>query len=297
MASVTVLIAARNAERTLAETLESLANQTFRDFGVVLVNDASTDSTVDIAHRFRSRLNVEILSPERHLGISGAANAGLRIIESRYVARIDADDIAMPTRLEKQVAFLEANPGIDALGTAMELFYEQPGRESRVLIKPEDDASIKTALVQYCAVSNGSAMFRKSFFDDVGTYDTRLAAAEDYDVWCRGALLGKRYANLPESLTRYRQHDASTSAQKYQLQQELDLQVKRKYIGALLGGESSGNLAEFFSLLTRFTNREIAEVVVRQSMQLLFKLSRKVPNEALFSSIVADCLRRHLSPA
>src|ERR1700744_5386322 len=135
MKAATVLIPARNAEQTLAETLESLVNQTFRDFDVVLVDDASTDRTAEIAQSFQSRLEIRILSPGTHLGAAGAANFGLRAIESTYIARIDADDIAMPTRLEKQVLFLEANPHVDVLGTGMELFSEQPGSEIRLSIK------------------------------------------------------------------------------------------------------------------------------------------------------------------
>ncbi|WP_233827718.1 glycosyltransferase family 2 protein [Paraburkholderia sp. ZP32-5] len=293
MKAATVLIPARNAEQTLAETLESLVRQTFRDFDVVLVDDASTDRTVDIARSFQARLNIRILSPDAHLGVAGAANFGLRVIESAYIARIDADDIAMPTRLEKQFAFLEANPDVDVLGTGMELFYGQPGNKVRTSIKPEDDASIKTALVQICSLSNGSAMFRNSFFRDIGTYDTRLAVAEDYDLWCRGALLGKRYANLPEPLTRYRQR-GTVDVQKLQLERELDLLVKRKYLKALLGGESPHYLAEFFSLMTEFVSRDIAFRVVQQSTPLLFKLSRKVPNETMFGNIVVECLSRHL---
>ncbi|WP_233829205.1 glycosyltransferase family 2 protein [Paraburkholderia sp. ZP32-5] len=294
MAAVTVLIPARNAEQTLAETLQSLVNQTFKDFEVVLVDDASTDRTAEIAQSFQSRLEIRILSPGTHLGAAGAANFGLRVIESAYIARIDADDIAMPTRLEKQVSFLEANPHVDVLGTGMELFSEQSGGEVRLSIKPEDDASIKTALIQICSLSNGSAMFRKSFFYDVGVYDARLVVAEDYDLWCRGALLGKRYANLAEPLTRYRQHPISISIQKLQQQRELDLLVKRKYLTALLDGAPPAHLAEFFSLMTEFNSREIALRVVQQSTPLLFKLSRKMPNEPLFGTIVIECLGRHL---
>ncbi len=297
MAVATVLIPAYNAEHTLAETLESLASQTFDDFNVVVVDDASTDRTVEIARSFQSRLAIEVLSPGARQGVAGAANFGLRAIESAYIARIDADDIAMPTRLEKQFSYLQANPDVDVLGTAMELFYEQPGTEIRTSIKPADDASIKTALIQICSVSNGSAMFRNSFFKDVGLYDTRLTVAEDYDLWCRGALHGKRYANLTESLTRYRQRSTPPSLEKMHLQRELDLQVKRKFLKALLGGESPLNLAEFFSLQTEFSSREIAVRVVQQSMPLLFKLSRRLPHEGVFNKIVNECLGRHLQEA
>jgi hypothetical protein len=190
---------------------------------------------------------------------------------------------------------LEANPDIDVCGTWMEMFYDDPTREVRILVKPLEDAQIKTALIQYCSLSHGSSTFRKTYFDDIGHFDVRFDFAEDYDLWCRGALLGKRYANLPEALSRYRQHDQQVGQQKLQLQYERDMAVKRKYLSALLGGESSGNLAEFFSKRTQFINRETALMVIQQSLPMLFKLSRKVTDEKTFSDIVAECMGRHLA--
>lgn len=295
MPKVTVLIAARNAESTLAETLVSLEAQTFSDFEVLLVNDASSDRTESLARDFGSRLRMRILNLDQNAGVAGALNQGLVATERPYLARIDADDVALPTRLEKQVAFLDAHPDVDVCGTWMEMFYETPGTPEKTLAKPLDDAAIKTALLQYCSLSHGSAMFRKSFFDDIGCFDTRLDYAEDYDLWCRGALLGKRYANLPEALTRYRQHGAQVGKQKRQLQYERDLLIKRKYISALLGGESSGYLAEFFSLLTSFVNRETSVMVLQQSIPLLFKLGQKITDEKLYQEMVSGCIGRHLA--
>lgn len=294
MTNMTVLIPARNSQTTLAETLESLARQTFKDFDVLLVNDASTDSTVDIAHGFDSRLKLSVLTLPENAGVAGALNQGLSQISSKYIARIDADDIALPSRLEKQFYFLEAHPELDVCSTWMEMFYDSPGRANQILRKPAHDAAIKTALVQYCSMSHGASMFRKSFFDDIGVFDMRLDFAEDYDLWCRGALLGKCYANLPEALTKYRQHDAQVGQQKRQLQYERDLLVKRKYISALLGGESPGNLAEFFSLLTSFSSKEIAIRVIEQSFPLLLRLGRKVYDEKIYTDIVSGCMGRHL---
>ena len=294
MTDVTVLMPARNAQETLAETLQSLAAQTFKDFTLLLVNDASTDRTLEIVDAFRPRLAIEVLSLAENAGVAGALNQGLARIAGPYIARVDADDIVLPTRLEKQFAFLESHPAIDACSTWMEIFYDGGGQASHVVPKPAEDAAIKTALVQYCAMSHPATMFRKSFFDDVGVFDTRLDFAEDYDLWCRGALLGKRYANLEEVLTRYRQHAGQVGRQKRELQYQRDLQVKRKYISALLGGESSGYLAEFFHLLAQFSSREVAVEVIAQSMPLLLRLGQRVLDPQLYGEIVAQCMRRHL---
>jgi hypothetical protein len=81
----------------------------------------------------------------------------------------------------------------------------------------------------------------------VGGYDVRYDYAEDYELWCRGALLGKRYANLPEALTRYRVHGGQVSQQKLALQRERDMLVRRRYLQGLLAGSGSAYLAEFFA--------------------------------------------------
>lgn len=294
MPAITVLIPARNAEATLAETLESLVAQTWRDFDVLLVDDASTDNTRAVADSFASRLAVRVLALTVNAGVAGALNQGLAQIGSPYVARIDADDLALPTRLAQQHDYLQAHPPIDVCSTALELFYPAGGQASQFLTKPAGDAAIKTALVQYCALSHPACLLRRRFFDDVGMFDTAMDFAEDYDLWCRGALLGKRYANLPEPLTRYRQHAGQVGQQKRQLQYERDLQVKRRYIAGLLGEESAGYLPEFFHLLSAFASREVAVQVISQSMPLLLRLGRRVGDTALYDSIVAQCMARHL---
>ena len=151
MNDVTVLMPARNAQETLGETLQSLAAQTFKQFTLLLVNDASTDRTLEIVDGFRPRLNIEVLSLAENAGVAGALNQGLARIAGKYIARVDADDIILPTRLEKQFAFLESNSDVDACSTWMEIFYDG-GQPSHVVPKPAEDAAIKTALVQYCAM-------------------------------------------------------------------------------------------------------------------------------------------------
>lgn len=293
MKPITVLIPVHNAERTLAETLDTLVAQTYKHFEVLIVDDASHDRSAEIALSYQDRLDLRVHTLEKNAGVAGALNAGLAVNTSPYIARIDGDDLMAPTRLEKQFDFLEANPRIDVCSSWMEMFYED-GRPDFLLAKPPEDAAIKTALVQYCSMTHGASLFRKSFFDDIGVFDTRLDFAEDYDLWCRGALLGKCYANLPEPLTRYRQHGGQVGQTKRQLQYERDMVIKRKYISALLDGEPCGHLPEFFSLLTIFTSVEIATTVIQESVPLLFRLSRKVADEGTLAHIVSTSIGRHL---
>jgi glycosyltransferase involved in cell wall biosynthesis len=294
MRDITVLIPVHNAEKTIAETLDSLEMQTYHNFEILIVNDASNDNTAEIIHQYQSRLPLEVLTLSKNLGVAGALNAGISNISTPYIARIDADDIALPTRLEMQIDYLNANQNIDVCSTWMEVFSEQAEYKTHVLAKPLVDAVIKTSMLQYCSLSHPSTMIRGNFFKDVGVFNESLDFAEDYDLWCRGALLGKCYSNLPDVLTRYRKHDGQVSIQKRQLQYERDLIIKRKYISALLGGESAGYLAEFFSLLSQFINKEIALSVIEQSTPLLFKLEKKVHDEKTYHEMVANSIKRHM---
>ncbi|MRW92826.1 glycosyltransferase [Duganella sp. FT80W] len=295
MAQVTVLIPAHNAAPTLAQTLDSLTQQHFRDFAVLVVDDASADDTAAIARSYADRLQLDVLTLARNAGVAGALNAGLARIDTPYIARLDADDLAMPQRLAAQVAFLEAQPEIDVCGTALELFDDVPGHGTKLALKPAGDATIKTSLIQGNCMAHPSMLMRRSFFDDVGHYDPRFDYAEDYELWCRGALLGKRYENLAEPLTRYRVHAGQVSQQKRQLQIERDIQIRRRYLTGLLGGAAVGNLPEFLSPMIVFTSRDIGLSVTQQALPLLFKLGNLVPDPAMFHAIVASSIARHLA--
>ena len=296
MPKVSILLPAHNAQGTLAETLHSLSIQSFRDFDVVLVNDASTDETGRIAERFKQSLNIRQLDLAENSGVAGALARGLATIDSPLVARLDADDIAHPLRLERQVALMDAEQGVDVCGTQIGFFSGEfvVGAQLRVLSHPTASSVIKTGLIQYCSLVHGSAIFRREFFDDVGGYDRRFDFAEDYDLWCRGSLLGKQYVNIPEMLTFVRKHGGQVSQAKAGLQFERDIKIKRYYISALLGGDSAGVLPEFFSLQTMYPNQADALALVEQAVPQLIRLGTRIFDEPSYSGIVAACIRRHL---
>lgn len=295
MPKITVLIPAYNAAKTLGETLDSLRAQTFRDFDVMVVNDASTDATLEVANSYRNLMPLTVLNLTQNSGVAGTINHGLAHIASPLIARIDADDLARPNRLELQDAFLAANPDIDVCSTALELFDAHKMNDGIIVSKPADDATIKTELLKWAAMSHGASLFRRTFFEDVGLFDVRLDYAEDYDLWVRGALLGKRYANIPQALTLYRQHATQVGRLQAQPQYGRDLAVKRKYITALLDGNSPGNLAEFFCQRTNFTSRAVTTRVFEESFPLLLKLGARMPNPQRYGELVADAIKHHMS--
>jgi glycosyltransferase involved in cell wall biosynthesis len=202
MPLISVVMPARNAAATLAATLDSLVAQTFKDFELVLVNDASSDDTPHIAESYCSRLSIRLVHHAENQGVAKSINEGLAQSDSIFVARLDADDLARADRLEKQLAFMTAHEAVDVCGSHMEVFSEEEGSQmaSFVLAHPTSHAAITTAFVQRCAMAHPSVLARRRLFDEIGAYDPRFDFAEDYELWCRAALLGRQLANIAEPL-------------------------------------------------------------------------------------------------
>ncbi|MEM8737016.1 MAG: glycosyltransferase family 2 protein [Planctomycetota bacterium] len=208
---VSVLMCAYNAERYVVETVRSVLAQTMREFELVVVDDGSTDRTAELVESLAAGdERIRIISGP-NVGIPKAANLGLAACRSALVARIDADDIAEPGRLAAQLAFMEANPGVVAAGSAV-TFIDEAGRRLTINRPPREHAKIDDALMRgHCAIWNTSSILRRDVFLELGGYGEHYRTAEDVDAWLRLAERGE-LANLAEPLHRYRLHDGSISA-------------------------------------------------------------------------------------
>ena len=293
MPQISVVIPAYNGAEFLAETLSSLAKQTFRDFEVVLVDDGSSDGTAEIADRFSNEMSMRVLVNTKNIGIAASLNRGIAESDSVFIARLDADDLAHPNRLAQQLNFLETSPDIDLCGTHMLTFKSGNASADSVLEYPTSDASIKTMLLQQNALSHPSILMRRSFIVDVGSYDSECDFVEDYDLWCRGVLVGKRYANMEQHLTFYRVHPGQIGQSKFKLQRERDLGVKNRYISALLSGMDPGFLPALFAPFVQFENREAATRALAASTTTLMALGRVAPDASVYAEIVKTCILRN----
>jgi glycosyltransferase involved in cell wall biosynthesis len=202
-----------NGERFLAEAVESILGQTYADFELVAVDDASTDGSRSVLDRYRDP-RVRVLTNERNLG--GAASANRAMTEARgvYIARMDQDDVSLPARLEKQVDFLDRHPGIALVGTWAEIIDEE-GREigQRRFATASDD--LYRLLLKFCALVHSSVMFRRAPVLAVGGYGSGALGrfCRDYELWLRLSET-VRLANLPEILVGYRVHSGQMSAER-----------------------------------------------------------------------------------
>lgn len=201
---VSVLVPAYNCETYVAEAVSSMLSQTFADFELLVIDDGSTDATraaLESIHDPRLRL----VSNPRNLGLIATLNRGLDLATGRYIARMDADDISAPERLEKQVEFLESHPDVDVLGTMVNLIDEEGRIFGSLSNYPTSAEDVRTYLLRECCLVHPTVMFRKEVVRAAGGYDASARHAEDYDLWLR---LSDRHliANLPEKLVSYRMH-------------------------------------------------------------------------------------------
>lgn len=215
---ISVLMCAFNAERYIAETVESVLRQTLEDFELVVVDDGSTDDTPGILADFAKRDPRLRIITGPNAGIPQAANVGLAACRGQFIARIDADDIAKPRRLEVQVQYLRDHDLV-ACGTWHDLIDER-GRLLKLLKTPVDNETIQDrALKGHGSICNPTSMIRRQPFVDLGGYSEDLPVAEDLDSWLRLGEVGN-LGNVPECLAQYRLHSHSISEQKCQLERD-----------------------------------------------------------------------------
>jgi glycosyltransferase involved in cell wall biosynthesis len=293
---VSVVIPARNASATLKMTMESLRAQSFQDFDVVVVDDGSTDGTGELAASYGRYLDVQVLCHESSQGVARALNAGIAASRAPLIARLDADDLARQDRLAVQTAFMASHPRIDICGSDMAMFSGGEGTavQAEMLSHPMAHADIQAGMVQRNTLAHPSLLIRRGFFDEVGGYDDRFESAEDYELWTRGILFGKQYANIREPLTYYRLHAGQVTRSRAQLQREQDLAIKKKYLTGLLDGTPQAHAAEFLSSLCRFASKDMALNAFHASLPAILKLAERLPGKQEYARIVQESVAVHL---
>jgi glycosyltransferase involved in cell wall biosynthesis len=213
---VSVVMSVFNGEAFLSEAIESILNQTFRDFEFIIIDDGSTDKTAEILAAYASRdLRIRIRSHENK-GLAVSLNVGIGLAQGKYVARMDADDISLPTRFQQQVDFLEAHPEVGVLGGASEVINLQR-QVIDIRHPPLQDSEIKAIMFRHNIMSHPSVMMRREILLAVGGYRPALVDAEDYDLFLR---MGERsqLANLDTPLIRLRIHPNQVSRSHLQHQ-------------------------------------------------------------------------------
>jgi len=209
---VSVVLPVRDGAAFVAAAIGSILAQTFDAFELLVIDDGSRDATPAVVGDLAARDRRLRVLTQPLLGLVPALNRGLAEARGFYVARMDADDLAMPERLARQVAALDRHPGVVALGSACGVI----GRDGTMLGRrspPLTPAAIRDALRLGNCMIHPTMMLRRAAVLDAGGYRGAFRHAEDFDLWLR---LSERHdlMNLPEALLAYRQHAGQSSWQE-----------------------------------------------------------------------------------
>lgn len=233
MPEISVVLPVKNGERYLAEAVASILWQTVSDLELIVVDDGSTDTSVPIVERYCERDRRVRLLRSTGVGISAALNHGMRHASGRYLARMDADDISVPSRLETQISAFESMPGVGLLGTRTIQFGARNG--SPVVLQDPDLCRI--ALCLFNPLTHPSVMLRADLPDKHGIYySTEYPYAQDYDWFSRLAQV-TNIANIDDPLLFYRVHDGQVSTSRRTEQVKIANVIRTR------------NLADFYGIV------------------------------------------------
>jgi len=216
-----------NSEKFIKSAIESVLNQTFKDFEFIIVDDCSTDKTWDIIKKFATR-NKQIITlrNKENLRVTKTLNKGLSIAKGKYIARMDADDWSYPNRLEKQFKFMEKNRDIGVSGGAIEICDEKL-KVKNVRHYPLTDRAVRKIIFRYSPFAHPATIWRRDLLLKVNGYNENIPLSQDYELYFR---IGKicKFANLPNILIKLRTHDDSSSIirGKYQEQYAIYSRIK-----------------------------------------------------------------------
>jgi glycosyltransferase involved in cell wall biosynthesis len=228
---VTVLLAVRDGEKYLRSALDSVLGQTLSDVEALVVDDASADATPEILDAIADE-RLRVLRNDARLGLAGSLNRGLDEARGRYVARLDADDVALPRRLERQLARIRSSPTVGIVGSAV-LELDESGRVGRPHEMPGSPAEVRwNALFSSPFYHPTVFLSRDALERHSLRYDEGFEESEDYDLWSR-LLEVVNGANVPEPLVLYRVHPEQASQRRSELQRECQLRIARRAIGSV----------------------------------------------------------------
>jgi len=204
-----------NGDQFLAQSIEAILNQTFQDFEFIIIDDASTDNCWEILNSFSTKDHrIKLSRNDKNIGIEGFIknlNYACSIAKGKYIARIDQDDVAREDRLQLQFDFLECNPDIFIVGSALQKIDEK-GKHLGLMSAPLDDKAIREIMPKKISLYHPAIMFKKSFVGNF--YREKIRYCEDYDFYLRIMTDNLKMANLPDCLLEYRILEKSMSRQQ-----------------------------------------------------------------------------------
>ena len=264
---VSFLLPTYNSEKYLIQCVNSILNQTYQDFEVVVVDDASKDNTRQILESYNDERIRIVDGP--HNGLAAALNLGIKKAKGEYIARIDADDLALPTRIEKQTAYLDKHTDISIVGSWQEHF----GNRIFIHQAAADWEELKASLIFRCDLCHSTLMLRKSDLIKYNLFYPENSLQEDYELWCK-AIKYIKFANIPEILGMYRVSGESITDDKQEQLVKYEANLTAKNLTDYFGITLQPRDIELVTLRKKFYKKlsEEQQVNFEKRLNDLYKL-------------------------
>ena len=250
---ISIVLPVYNAERYLDECLNSILGQTYPNFELIVVNDGSTDNSVDVINKYKDK-RIKIVENEHNFIKS--LNLGIKHAKGEYIARMDADDIMLPHRLETQFNYMESNPKVAICGSWAETF----GARNYTMKVPVNHFDIVSRLLLSNILFHPTIMLRNGLIGKYpgypDLYKQKYPCAEDYKLWTDLAVEGYKFANIPEILLKYRlSENQSTNVRRKEMLQSSQ-QIRLEYAKQMMKKISDKNyqLESLFKNLNDLVN-------------------------------------------
>jgi len=233
---ISVIMSVYNSEKYLVRAIESILYQTFPDFEFIVIDDGSTDRSLEIMQAYAKQDDrLRIIVNENNQGLARSLNIGIANAKGEFIARMDADDISFPDRLQKQLSFLLAHPEIMILGGS-QVFIDHDGKETYALSFSNQQSVLRWNMLlgNGLIVSHPTVMIRREFLITIGGYSD-LKAAQDFEIWTR--LFNEKVLpirNLDDVILYYRKHSQTITSSNRSLQEETAVKIRRQKIEYLL---------------------------------------------------------------
>ena len=230
--NLSIIMTVYNGEKYISDAIESILDQTYSDFEFIIIDDKSIDASYSICQKYASQDNrIRLYRNHKNLWVVKSRNILLSKIshDSKYVAILDADDIADIYRMEKQVEFLEQNLEYSIVGSALNII-NQSGQLIWQRIYPHTDEEISQSIFKKSPVAQPAVMIRKNDLDKIGNYDENFERCQDYDLWCRAFDSGYKIINIPDLLTFYRVYSEQWKSKHVKLSLKNTIKIQKKYI-------------------------------------------------------------------
>lgn len=293
---ISVLMPVYNGERFIGKAVESILNQSFTDYELIIIDDGSTDTSINILELFRDS-RIRLIRNESNWGLIKSRNRGISESRGKYVAFLDCDDIALRHRLEIQYEFLEENPGYDLVGSWIALIDDK-GRLTGGFSRYEESADAIPSILLFDNYFAQSAVMAKRDILARELYRDEFPCAEDYDLFSRIASYAKTW-NIPKALTLYREHGGGISKKR----RDLLIDCTKKIYSWQLNGlgvdptpeelEIHASLGCFASTVSSYDLNRVREWLLKlySANQLYNKFNRQQFGNVILEKMALPCVR------